>query len=296
MKEQIVIAGGTGMIGRKMRQYFENQGHSVRVLTRGVTQASKGMYQWDPYRQTIDPKALSECTVLINLCGEGIAEKRWTKERKQALYDSRIKTTQYLYSVAPPTLRHYISASGITCYGFDKGERLHLETDAFGLDDTAQLVQFWEHAADSFSSSCIVSKIRISVVLTRDGGALPKLEAPVKLGVGSRLGDGTQIMNWIHIDDLVGIFNHVLTHKLEGVYNAIAGNDSNAEFTQTLAEVLKKPYFFPPVPGFVMRVLFGEMADLLLKGARASNEKIKATGYSFVHEKLKSALRSLYKK
>lgn len=290
--ETIVIAGGSGMIGSALATYWRNAGHTVRVLSRKPTNAAKHQFNWDASNHLIDEEALVGCTILINLSGEGIAEKRWTEKRKHALYDSRIKTTEFLHSLTPKMalLKHYISASGVTCYGFDNGTISHPETNPFGPDYTSQLVKSWESSAQLFSSKCLVTSIRIGVVLSAKGGALPKLITPIKLGIGSPIGTGKQAIPWIQLDDLVGVFNHLMTHQLGGIYNANAGNTTNEELTNVIAKTLDKKLWMPKVPGFAIYLIFGRMSDLILKGAKADNRKLVESGFQFENRVLERAV------
>lgn len=245
----------------------------------------------------MDETALQDVTVLVNLCGAGIGDKRWSKTRKKELYDSRVGTTNCLFQFVreSATLRHYITASGAVCYGFDHPEKVYQENDPFGTDLLSDLTKVWEAAADQFSTICSVSKIRISVVLAKESGALPVIAAPIKKGFGCVLGSGTQIVPWIHIDDLVHQFDHILSHRLEGVYHACAGNADNATLTHTIAEVLGKKIRLPKAPSWALQLVLGEMSVVVLKGVRISSEKIRSTGLHYRFTDLKEALRAIYK-
>lgn len=286
----ILIAGGSGLLGSKIQQVLLSAGHEVRVLSRNPKRQEE--YRWNPDKKEIDFAALDKIDVLINLCGEGIADKRWSAKRKKALHDSRIKTTQFLYTYLDqmPQLKTYISASGITCYGFDEKKVPYSETDPFGKDYISSLVQEWEEAADLFQKQCRVVKMRISIVLTKEGGALPKLTKPIMLGFGSALGNGRQIMPWVHIDDLANAFCFVVEQDLNGAYNLVSGNTTNLEITQAIADQLNKKLWLPNVPGFVLRLILGEMSTILLQGVACSNQKLLETGFEFKTSELKKAI------
>ncbi len=296
MKEQrtILIAGGTGLIGRKLVDKLGERGHSVAVLTRSPKKA--GEFKWSPSEKTIDEDALKGVDTIINLAGAGIADKRWTEKRKKELIDSRVKTTKFLYKLRDkiPELNQYISASGINCYGYDQPERKHPETDDYGTDFLSVVVKRWEGAADLFDSDYKVAKIRTGVVLDSNGGAMEKIAKTVKSFVGAPLGSGKQWMPWLTIDDMVSLYVHVVEHKLEGAYNALANAHTNKEFTKELAKYHKKPLWLPNVPSFVMKIMLGEMATVVLDGLQASNAKIKDTGFEFEHENLKEAINAVY--
>lgn len=293
--KNILIAGGTGLIGQRLVHTLESKGYTVNVLSRKPK--GKNQFFWNPLNHEIDESCLSEVEVLINLSGAGIADERWSQRRKEELTSSRIGTTSFLFSLTAkmPRLKHFITSSGINCYGYEEDERIHLESDPFGADWLSGLVRDWEKSADLFANKYTVAKVRTAVVFDKSGGALPRMLGPVKLGIGSALGSGKQHMPWIHAIDLVGIFEHIIDKELSGPYNAVTACDTNKEVTRTMAETLKKPFWFPNVPAFMMKLLFGEMASVLLLGLKASNEKIKSTGYVFQFPELKDALKDVLK-
>ena len=294
-KQVILLAGGTGLIGVKMQAFLRNGGHEVRVLSRQRDDKDQSKFYWNPSTQEIDRKALDGVTVIINLAGAGIADKRWTASRKAELVDSRVEPALFLASLAPemPDLQHYISASGINCYGYDHPGKIHTETDAFGTDFLSQVVEKWEAAADAFLPFCPVAKIRISVVLTEKGGALETMAKPIRLGLTAALGTGRQWMPWIHWKELIRIFDFVMENRLEGSFNAVSKVVDNRTFTQLLAKRLNRKLWLPNVPGFILKLFLGEMSSLVLHGLNASNEKLKDAGYKFSYEELEDALQDL---
>lgn len=158
---------------------------------------------------------------------------------------------------------------------------MYKEDDPYGKDFLSQVVQLWEDAAERMPESVKVSILRISVVLTKDGGALPKIAKPVKFGIGSPLGSGKQWMPWISLEDLTSAFLHLMEKRQKGTFNALAGFETNKNFTKILAKSLKKPFWFPNVPAFVIKLLFGEMSTVVLDGLKADNSKLKNTGFEF---------------
>lgn len=288
----VLIAGGTGLIGRKLEEKLQQKGFLVSVLTRHPKRTNE--FKWDPQKKEIDFTDLASIDVLINLSGAGIADKRWTEERKKELHQSRIGTNEFLFSLIDQMsgLKQFVSSSGINCYGY-QDDKIYTESDSFGTDYLSQLVKVWEESADLFASHAKVAKIRTAVVLDDRGGALQKMSSAVKIGVGSPLGSGTQMMPWIHQKDLIDLFIHVIENQLDGSYNAVAHCDSNKQFMSTLAKTLGKPFFFPNVPAFVMKVMLGEMAVVLLDGLQASNEKIRKSGFKFQFTNLEDALNDL---
>lgn len=294
-QKTILIAGGTGLIGKALVKRLLELGHEVRVLSRKADK-EKNIFGWSPTEKRIDLDAFEGVDVLINLVGEGIADRRWTKKRKQALIDSRVETTHFLASQLDnmPQLKQYITASGINCYGYDNYDQKHSENDQFGNDFLSQVVKKWENAADKFAVRVKVVKVRTSVVLTKEGGALPTIAKTVQNYVGSPLGSGKQWMPWISMYDMVEVYIHAIEKELDGTYNALAGNLTNKDFTKTLAKVLKKPLWVPNVPSFVLKLLLGEMASVALEGLQADNKKLLATGFTFKHSELEEALREIY--
>jgi len=290
----VLIAGGSGLIGKKLNQVLSKKGYKVHTLTR--TAKHRGQIYWNPSQQTIEGKHLDKVNIIINLAGENIGEKRWTDDRKKALRDSRLKTTQFLHSLVSnfPNLEYYISASGINCY--EQDDEVHVESDPYGNDFLSKLVKEWEAMSDLFESNCKVAKLRISMVLSKRGGALDKMLLPVKLGLGSPIGTGKQMMPWIHIEDLCNLFVYAIENELTGTYNAAANCDSNHDFMKALAKALKRPFFMQKVPAFLLKLILGEMSTLVLDSTNASNEKIKNTGFVFQYENIQSTLNALFKR
>lgn len=293
--ETIVVAGGTGLIGKKLIAYWKNQGHVVRCLTRNESDVRNDLFHWDPSQNEIDTAVFKDMTILVNLSGAGIADKKWSKERMAELYSSRIQPADFLYSLTHnhPTLKQYISASGAVCYGFEDDLKIYKETDPFGKDTLSDITQKWEQSALQFQSFVKVTCIRISVVLAKEGGALLPISKPVKYGFGAILGNGQQGMPWIHINDLIRVFDHAMTHQLEGAFNANAGNTTNAILTKTIASVLKKPLWLPRVPAFALKMVLGPMSSVVLLGLKADASKLIATDFKFEYTDLEKTLKDL---
>ena len=286
----IMIAGGTGLIGKALEKKLLEIGYSVRILTRNPT--ANNHYFWNPSLNEIDESSLSEVNVVINLSGAGIADKRWNKGRKDVLASSRIGTNEFLASKISkmPLLEQFISSSGINCYPLVNTSKIYTERDDFGTDYLSQLVKRWEESADLFLSKCPVAKIRTAVVLSPNGGALSKMLPAIKMGIGSPLGSGNQAMAWIHIDDLVALFVFAIENQLTGPFNAVTACTSNKNFMKALAKQYKKPFWFPNVPSFVLKLIFGEMSTVLLDGVQVSNQKITDLGFKFHKNILEQAL------
>lgn len=293
--KSVLIAGGTGFIGRSLIVELESAGYKVKVLSRRDA-AKDTIVKWNPETREFPIEQIQDTQILINLCGEGIADKRWTDKRRKELVHSRVAVTNALVELGQhlPKLEHYISASGINAYGFDDGMQLHDEKDEFGADFVSQLVKDWELAADQFNKLVPVTKLRIALVLGKNGGALKKLEMPIKFGVKGVLGKGTQQVSWVHIDDLVRQFHFVISNREEGVFNTNADNCSNYELMTALCQAQNRKTWWTYIPSFALRLLLGESSAIVLKGSRASNEKIKSKGFSFQFDNLEKALRSIY--
>ena len=288
----ILIAGGTGLIGQALMKKLSSKGHTVSILSR-----SKGesLITWDIKSGIIESTDLANVEVIINLSGAGIADKKWTKYRKKELLDSRVETAKVLFAHKGrmPKLKQYISASGINCYGNDLNPSGYVESDSFGTDYISSLVQNWEEAADLFKTHVPTVKIRTGIVLSNAGGAIEKMIKPIHFGLGAAIASGNQVLPWIHIDDLTGLFAHIITAELDGSFNALAENTSNREFMNTLANSIGKKNRLPAVPGAVLKIIFGEMATLLIRGVHVSNSKIKKTGFTFKYPTLELALKDL---
>jgi len=291
-EQTILIAGGTGLIGRALQRTLERQHASVRILTRSPKTANE--YYWDPYKKELDVAALEQVTVLINLSGAGIADGRWTKKRKEELERSRVASNAFLYEFisSTPALKRFISASGINAYEPNQ-QKVSQEDEPFGYPYLCQLTRKWEESALLFSKDVPVSIIRTAVVLSAKGGAYARLSGITKFGLGSGLGSGKQFIPWIHVDDLTAIYVHVIENELSGTFNGVAACESNKEFMRNLAKSLKKPFYLPNVPGWLMKLLLGEMSTMLLDGVNASNQKLKDAGFQFQYPELRKAFDQL---
>jgi uncharacterized protein (TIGR01777 family) len=300
MKEIVLITGASGMIAQKLSKKIENE-YTVRFLTRKKRHENE--FEWDIKNGTMDKSALENVSHIIHLAGANISEKRWTKERKRELISSRVDSARLLLKTVKKKkiqLKSFISASGINYYGTVTTEKVYTEKDPPGNDFLSEVVVLWERSADDFKEQNLaerVVKIRTAVVLSKDDGALKKMVPTIKYGIGSALGNGKQYMPWIHIDDICSIYLTALKNSdMDGAYNAVSPqHTTNENLTEKIAEVLKKPLFMPNVPAFVLKLMFGELADALLEGSRASSQKIQDTGFQFKFPDLKGALENLLK-
>ena len=294
---KILISGSSGLIGTAATTALKSDGHNVVHLVRPSKTANPGDIQWDPMRATVDVAGLEGTDVVIHLSGAGIADGRWTEERKQLLRSSRIDTTRVLVdslSRLKQKPRLLIVASAIGYYG-SRGDEILTESSTTGTDFLALVCRDWEAEASRAAERGIRTvMLRSGVVLSGKGGALPKMLPPFKLGVGGRLGSGQQWMSWIAIEDVVGIIRHTIAHEqVSGPVNVVAPSPvRNEEFTRLLAGMLHRPAIFP-APAFVLRLAMGEMADaVLLSSDRVKPEQMLAAGYKFRFEILEPALRA----
>ncbi len=295
---KILIAGSTGLVGAELVPCLRDRGHEVFRLVRHENQLAEDALLWDPQHREIHPEEFEGFDTVINLAGENIANGRWTPEKKRKIYDSRVIGTHMLAELLarlknPPQL--LINASAIGYYG-NRGDEILDESSSSGEGFLAEVCRKWEEAADSAKNAGIrVVKLRLGIVLSPEGGVLSKMLLPFKLCVGGVIGSGTQYMSWISIDDLMGVFLHVLSHpSLEGSLNTCSPSPvTNREFTKTLGRILKRPTLFP-LPAAVAHYLLGEMADeLLLSSTRALPTALEKSGYCFLYPHLKECFKHL---
>jgi len=295
---KIVITGGTGLVGSYLSKMLSKNNHEVVHLSRTPdSSAHYPTFEWNIGKKYIDPNALEGADYVIHLAGAGVADKRWTKERKKVIIDSRVESIKLLKSQIEKQqvkLKSFISASAIGYYGMDTGAAELTEDSQPGNDYLAHVVKLWEAEADTMAELTSVAKIRVGVVLAKEGGALKEIARPVKLFAGAPLGSGDQYMSWIHIYDLCAIFRHVLENKLEGTYNATAPNPvTNEALTKSLAKALKKPLILPNVPAFVMKSMLGEMAQMVLGGNYVLSDKIQSTGFTYKFTQVDAAVKDI---
>jgi len=299
---KILITGTSGLIGSELSKFLAGNGHKIIRLSRTNKEGEFKSFQWNIETGYLEQGALENVDHIIHLAGAGIANKRWTPIRKKEIIDSRVKSTELLYN-SISKLDHkpktFISASAIGYYGAITSEKIFLEDDSPGDDFVAQVCKKWEDAANQFSEIGIRTiKLRLGVVLSPNGGALKKMMLPTNFGLGSTLGSGKQYFPWIHITDLINIIEKcIIDSEMNGIYNLVSPTHVNYNrFAKTLAKVMKKPYFMPNVPSFLLKLIFGEMSQIILEVSRISPQKIIESGYAFNFTKLEDALEDLLMK
>jgi uncharacterized protein len=298
MSMKVIVAGGTGFLGKPLVEAVRAEGHDVRVLTRSAK--APGEVGWTP-DGGVGPwlASLEGAEVIVNLAGAGIADTRWTAARKREIAESRLLATRSLVAAAgslasPP--RVFVSASAVGYYGARGAETLTEEAGP-GSDFLGTVGREWEEAAQPVTvHGTRLAIVRTGLVLAADGGALGQMLLPFRLGIGGRLGSGRQYMSWIHRDDWVRLVRWLIDEAdAQGPFNATAPEPvTNAEFTRALGRALHRPAILP-VPGFALKVLFGELAGpLLLEGQRAVPAKARALGFTFAYPDLDTALAAIF--
>lgn len=299
--QTVLITGGTGSIGRRLTQLLLQQGYQVAYLSRSNKAIPDvTVYQWDINKGHVDPQAIATADHIIHLAGAGIADERWTDQRKEEILKSRTQSTELLAQALTRNKHHvksFIASSAIGYYGADTGDRPMTETSVGGTDFMAQVVRAWERSEEQVAALGIRTvKLRTGVVLTMTGGALPKLAQPVKLGAGAPIGSGQQYISWIHLDDLCRMYIQALTDESwQGVYNAVAPSPvTNETLTRAIADVLHRPMILPNIPTFVIKLLYGEMAIVVTGGNYVLNKRIaEETSFAFEYPDLTKALENL---
>lgn len=304
MATKVLITGATGLVGKKLTKLLVAKDYTVHVLTtqKALTSTATDIqyFYWNPQDNHIDLSCFQGVKVVINLAGSPIAQ-RWTTAAKSSILKSRVQALNVLANAIKNEkipVKHLISASAIGIYPDSK-------TNYYEEPDTASenssflrtVVQQWETAAHQFESLGVQTAIlRIGIVLDTEGGALPKLLAPIKKYLGAVLASGEQWQSWIHIDDLAAMFVHAIESKLKGVYNAVAPNPvQQSELTKTIGHNIKKPIVLPNVPEFMLKLILGGMSAVVLESQRVCSKKIQSTGFKFDYHELSVALNNLLK-
>lgn len=299
----VILAGGTGFLGRALAAALAADGHDVAILTRAAGAAPSGSHLreviWDARTTGAWTAAVAAADAVINLSGESIAARRWSAAQKRRILDSRIHATRCLATVirgaaVPPAV--FLSGSAVGYYG-PLGDEIATEEHGPGSDFLARVCVQWETEATAAKNARTrIVFVRTGLVLERDGGALPRMLLPFRLGLGGPLGSGRQWSPWIHRRDWIDLVRWLLvTPAASGAVNATAPNPvTNAEFARALGRALHRPAFMP-APGFALSLVLGEMADsLLLSGQRAVPAKAEHLGFTFQYPHLDDALRVLF--
>lgn len=295
---KILISGGSGLVGSHLINVLTQRGHQVINLSTRALQSNLPQVkhvQWNPEKNELDLSAFDGVDGVINLAGYNVAN-RWTEKNKALMISSRLNSTQLLVN-SIKQLQHkpkvFVSASAVGIYNSSLALQTEEASPAQGF--LADLTMQWELASLPLNQDLRRCILRIGVVLDKHDGAIAKMLPFFNLGLGSATGSGNQYMSWIHLHDLANMFVYALENEhIVGTYNATAPSPvTNKEFSKSLAEALGKPFFFPAVPAFGMKLLFGEMATMLLNSQNISSKKILDAGFTFAYPELKPALHQL---
>lgn len=305
MKKTALITGGSGLVGTHLTDWLIAQGQEVVHLstrkTYKPTNAAVGCAYWDPENGQMDAAVLKEVDVIYHLAGASVS-KRWTPAYKQAILQSRLRSTQTLWNAlnsAEHSVRQILSASAVGIYPTSE-QTLYREDAEPAHDFLGSVTQHWERKVQDMAKDLgiPVGILRIGIVLSKKGGALQEMAPVFKWGLGTPLGNGKQWMSWIHADDLARQFHFCAEQKLQGIFNAGGPEPAtNADFSRALASALKRPYPFSwmGVPGGALKMVLGEKATLALMSQKTSDEKIRGCGFTYVHSDLHGALAAIYR-
>lgn len=306
---RILITGATGLIGSEITRHFQDRGIPVNYLTTSkdkiATKSDYHGFYWNPSSGEIDEKCFEGVTAIINLAGASISE-RWTDSYKKVILSSRVNTLKTLYKALKKhktlnrsefdKITSFVSASAIGVYP-DSLSNYYTEEET-KIDDSflGEVVEVWENQADLFKTfDFSVAKIRIGLVMSSKGGALPEMAKPIKNYVGAAFGSGNQWQSWVHISDLARIFIFAVENSLNGIYNGVGPNPvTNTKLVKEIARAVERPLFLPNIPKFVMKTLLGEMAYILFASQRVSCKKIEEEGFSFIYPNVCLALEQIY--
>jgi uncharacterized protein (TIGR01777 family) len=298
---KILITGATGLIGTELVALFLQNGIAVHYLTTSKSKIKSQLnyqgFYWNPAQGMIDENALMGVDAVIHLAGASIA-KRWTDSYKTEILESRILATNTLFKAIkenPNQIKQIVSASGTAIYP-DSSTTIYSENSTeFDDNFLSNVVVKWEESVDKFKLLHLkVCKLRTGVVFAKNGGALQEMIKPIRFGLGSNFGDGSQISSWIHLQDLVGMYLFAVQHSWEGTYNAVSPFPvSNSELTRSLAQQLHRPLWLPAIPKFVMKFILGDMHELLFNNKKISAQKAIDAGFRFQFPTVEKALQEI---
>jgi uncharacterized protein (TIGR01777 family) len=297
----VLITGATGLVGQHLVNLFLDNQISVNYLSTNKEKLKDQLYYkgyfWNPSTGEIDDNCFNNVSVIINLAGSSIAQ-RWTDKCKQNIISSRLNSINLLFSTIKRkqlNIEHFITVSGIGYYPFSD---INFYDEDFKTDESGfmiKVVNEWEKAANKFQEENIpVSIIRLGMVLSDKGGALPQLIKPIRGFMGSCFGSGNQWQSWIHIDDVSQMFLYIMTNKLYGTFNGVAPNPVIQKvLINQIAKILRRPLILPKIPEIIMKIILGDMHVLITKGQRVSSKKIEKLGFQYKFYQLETALKDL---
>ena len=306
--QTILITGGTGFVGRSLSTALVQSGYKVIILTRSIPRdlpiSNISYALWNVPAGSIDITAVQAADHIIHLAGAGVVDNKWTVAYKKEIIDSRVKSSDLLVNTLRDhsnSVKTIISTSAIGWYGADTQLSLEqegfVETDLPAIDFLGETCRLWEESIDPLTlAGKRIVKLRTGIVLGNGGGALAEFKKPLRFGIAAILGNGKQILSWIHIDDLCSMFIHAIEDKnTSGVYNAVGAEPvSNRALTICLARTIRGKFFIPVhIPGFILKLFLGERSIEVLKSTTVSCEKIKKAGFSFLYPGIEGALAEL---
>ena len=299
ISKHILLTGGTGLVGRRLTEQLLQKGYEVSHLSRSAGKDPRIItYLWDVEKERIDQHCVDNVDIIVHLAGAGIADKRWSDQRKKELTYSRTKSIELIYDLLRTKnhkVKAVISASAIGYYS-DRGDEHLTELSPPSNDFMAECCIAWENTVDAGKEFNLrIVKFRTGVVLD-NGGALQKLAIPVKFFVGSPLGSGRQWVPWIQWKDVIDMYQYAIENEsLKGVFNMVAPNPvTNEQLTRAVARQLKRPLWLPAVPSSILKLLLGEMSIIVLGSTKVSPKKIENAGFRFRYPDLESALKEIY--
>lgn len=298
----ILITGGSGMIGSKLTDKLKENGYRVIWLSRErYIKAETPRYRWDYIKGEIDKEALEQADIIVHLAGSNIGDESWTRKKKQQIVESRVLTAKFLLETLQSMNKipeAFISASAVGYYGMYTNEnKIFYEKDLPGRNDfLSRTCKKWESAALRFNNELAVRTVvlRTSLVIAKESDAFKKMILPTRFGLGAPFGNGKQFTSWIHLDDICELYlKSIEDVTLNGVYNAVAPEYiTNKEFMRTAAKAMKRPFLIPSIPSFLIQLIMGESAGMVLKGSRISPEKIIKAGFKYKYNTALEAINA----
>lgn len=304
--KNILITGGTGLVGKRLTEMLLDKGYSVTILTRTANTSSTNpnisFANWDTDKQTIDEQAVANADAIINLAGAGVADKRWTIARKKEIVDSRVNSGRLIVNALQRiqnNVQVVVNASAIGWYAPNQtNNKTYQEDEPANTDFLGDACKQWEQSVHPISlTKKRLVKLRIGIVMSKNGGALKEFLKPLKFGIATILGSGKQKISWIHIDDLCRMFIAAIEQEnMNGAYNAVAPIvTTNSKLNIALAKKIRGKFYIPIfVPKFILKIVLGEMSVEVLKSSDISCKKIHDTGFQFLYPSIESAFEQIF--
>jgi uncharacterized protein len=303
--QNILITGGTGLVGTQLTQLLLSKGYGVHIFTRKIPttlpKENVRYFEWNTAQGTYNKNAFTNVVAIVNLAGAGVADKRWTVARKAEILNSRIQSGNLLVKALQETnntVATIIQASAIGWYNMDipfaEKENINQEDQAANTDFLGNTCKAWEHSIQGvLTLQKRLVTLRIGIVLSSKGGMVKELATPMGFGILPVFGNGKQIVPWIHIDDVCGIILFAIEHNISGVYNTVASQPvAQKILSNQIAKALHKKWFIaPPIPSFILKLMLGEMSIEITKSALLKNDKIKKAGFTFQYPALENIVK-----